>query len=66
MEIELTDDFEKSLKKFDKTAIARIFQRLERIEMGNFGDYKDLGDGLFELRLFFGARVYYGEIKKEH
>ncbi|SDE21378.1 putative addiction module killer protein [Desulfuromonas thiophila] len=29
--------------------------------VGSFGDHKQIGDGLFELRLFFGPgfRVYY-------
>ncbi len=41
---------------------ARILTRLDRVESGNFGDYKSLGDGLFELRFFFGSgyRVYFG------
>lgn len=45
----------------DATARRRIVARLDRVAGGNFGDYKALGDGLFELRLFFGAgfRVYY-------
>jgi putative addiction module killer protein len=32
-----------------------------RLEKGNFGDYKNLGDGLSELRLTFGSgyRIYY-------
>lgn len=41
----------------------RIKERLDRVTLGNLGDYKALGDGLFELRLAFGAgyRIYYGE-----
>lgn len=40
----------------------RIRKRILRIEDGNLGDYKLLGDGVFELRFFFGAgyRVYFG------
>lgn len=39
----------------------RVRKRLRRIELGNFGDYKSLGSGLFELRFSFGSgyRVYY-------
>jgi len=35
--------------------------RLSRVENGNFGDFKQLGDNLFELRFFFGSRprIYY-------
>lgn len=40
----------------------RIRKRLLRIENGNLGDYKSVGDGVFELRFFFssGYRVYFG------
>lgn len=39
----------------------RILSRLEKIESGYLGDYKSVGDGIYELRLFFGAgyRIYY-------
>lgn len=42
----------------------RIDSRLDRLEFGNFGDRKLVGDGVYELRLDFGAgyRIYYGEI----
>ena len=32
------------------------------IELGNFGDHRNLGGGVFELRIDFGPgyRVYYG------
>lgn len=41
----------------------RIRARLDRIELGNFGDYKALAEGISELRLQFGAgyRVYFAE-----
>jgi putative addiction module killer protein len=49
----------KSLKNL-KT-VTRIETRLDRIAEGNFGDYKSLGENLFELRLAFGSgyRIYY-------
>ena len=39
----------------------RIRLRIDRLSIGNFGDTKSVGDGLYELRLFFGSgyRVYY-------
>ena len=45
----------------DRQAIIRIQSRLERVEAGNFGDYKALGGGLAELRIRTGKgyRVYY-------
>ena len=40
----------------------RIIKRLFRVEQGNFGDFKGVGDGIFELRFSFGPgyRVYFG------
>ena len=45
----------------DKNASAAIRMRLRRIETGNFGDCKSVGDGVLELRVDVGAgyRVYY-------
>lgn len=47
----------------DKVTIARIDRRLERMSEGNYGDYKAVGEGVYELRLFFGSgyRVYFAE-----
>lgn len=41
----------------------RILQRLRRLEQGNYGDVAPIGDGLSELRMFFGSgyRIYFGE-----
>ena len=41
----------------------RIIRRIQRMAAGNYGDFKSLKDGLFELRLFFGSgyRVYFAE-----
>ncbi|MEL6821764.1 MAG: type II toxin-antitoxin system RelE/ParE family toxin [Calditrichota bacterium] len=38
----------------------RIVRRINRLKQGNLGDYKNLGNGILELRMFFGAgyRVY--------
>lgn len=47
----------------DPITRARIRHRLDRIELGNYGDSKSLGEGVCELRLDFGAgyRVYFAE-----
>jgi putative addiction module killer protein len=41
----------------------RILDRVARLKWGQFGDFKALEGGLYELRLFFGPgyRVYFGE-----
>ena len=40
----------------------RIRQRIARIRLGNFGDARSVGDGVQELRIYFGPgyRVYFG------
>lgn len=41
----------------------RIRRRLDRIELGNLGDCKPVGGGIFEVRLAFGSgyRIYFAE-----
>src|SRR5437879_2725561 len=43
---------------------AKIVARIDRLAVGNFGDCKPLGGGLFELRIEWGPgyRVYYAMI----
>ena len=45
----------------DRKARARIQARIDRMEMGNFGDVAPVGEGVSELRLFYGPgyRVYF-------
>ena len=52
----------KSLR--DRTTRKRIQARIDRIESGNLGDHKSVGDGIFELRSQFGPgyRIYFGEV----
>lgn len=48
--------------KLDAVAAARVDRYVRRMEQGNFGDSKSVGDGVQELRISFGPgyRVYYG------
>jgi putative addiction module killer protein len=41
----------------------RIFARIARLQVGNFGDCKQVGHRIFELRCFFGSgyRIYFGK-----
>lgn len=47
----------------DPSVRRRILVRLRRVEQGNYGDYKTVQDGVYELRFTFGPgyRVYFGE-----
>lgn len=59
----------RSTKQYDKwffklkepTVKIRVLARLNRVENGNFGDFKQISPRLFELRFPFGAglRIYY-------
>jgi len=45
----------------DAVAKARILVRLRRVSLGNFGENRELGDDVCELKFHFGPgyRVYY-------
>ena len=48
----------------DKVTKVRVRRRLDRIELGNFGDTESVGSGVYELRLHFGSgyRVYFARV----
>lgn len=48
-------------------ARAHVLQRLTRVQAGNIGDSKSLGDGVHELRIHWGSglRVYFANIERE-
>jgi putative addiction module killer protein len=47
----------------DQVAKAQIARRVNRMELGNFGDHRFCRDGVWELRIDVGAgyRVYYAQ-----
>ncbi len=62
MGIRKTDIFVKWLDKLkDRRARARVLARIDRLEMGYFGDVRPVGEGVSELRIFYGPgyRVYF-------
>jgi putative addiction module killer protein len=62
MEIRKTEIFVDWLDNLrDSRAKARIIARLDRMEMGNFGDKRPVGGGVNELRIHYGPgyRVYF-------
>lgn len=48
----------------DSKTQARIQARINRLKLGNFGDCRNVGEGVFELRIHFvpGYRVYFGQV----
>lgn len=52
--------FEHWFSKLDREVKYKVELRLDRVENGNFGDCKCLGDGLWELRMAgsAGYRIY--------
>jgi putative addiction module killer protein len=47
----------------DARTQVRILRYLERLKAGNLGDHKGVGEGVREMRLFFGTgyRIYFAE-----
>ena len=56
-------DWMKKLK--DKTAMAQVNNRIRRLSIGQRGDFKRVGSGVYELRIHYGPgyRVYFSEYK---
>ena len=60
--ISSTEVFNKWFSRLrDNSTKNRVLARLGRLENGNFGDFKKISEGLFELRFSFGSgvRIYY-------
>jgi len=57
-----SDEFKRWLSKLkDKAAAMRINARIQRMALGNVGDYKNVGGSLLEARVHCGAgyRIYF-------
>ena len=62
LEVYKTEEFARWFKKLkDRNAKARIQARIDRMELGHFGDAEPVGEGVSELRIFYGPgyRVYF-------
>jgi putative addiction module killer protein len=60
LEVRQTDTFSNWLRAL-KDAVARIAARIRRLELGNLGDVKQVGEGVSELRIDYGPgyRIYF-------
>lgn len=61
MRIEILPEFESwFLRLKDRAGRFRIQARIDRLELGNLGDFKSVGSGVFELRVDHGPgyRIY--------
>jgi putative addiction module killer protein len=54
--------FSEWINSLGKEYAARVSKRLLRVLSGNWGDYKSLGEGLFEFRFHEGMRVYFSPV----
>lgn len=64
VEIRQTDVFSKWLRNLrDIQARARVQARIDRLESGNPGDVKSVGNGVSEMRIHYGPgyRIYFIE-----
>lgn len=62
IEVRQTEGFSSWLRRLrDANAVARIVGRIRRMEMGNPGDTKSVGQGILEMRIDHGPgyRIYY-------
>jgi putative addiction module killer protein len=68
VDVRKTSEFDAWLENLrDSRARAKILTRIQRLELGNAGDVRPVGDGLSEIRIDFGPgyRVYYKQAGKE-
>ena len=61
-ELRSSKQYDKWFAKLKDSSIKiKVLARLDRVENGNFGAFKQIGSNFFELRFFFGSglRIYY-------
>lgn len=48
----------------DRKARLKIQTKLRRINLGNLGDYRSLGEGVYEFKINYGPgyRIYFGQV----
>ncbi|CAC5345551.1 hypothetical protein PA905_36430 [Planktothrix agardhii CCAP 1459/11A] len=48
----------------DRKARLKIQTKLRRIHLGNWGDYRSLGEGVYEFKINYGPgyRIYFGQV----
>ena len=66
-EVHKTDEYEDWITSLaDARGRALITARVERLQLGNFGSAKSVGDGVSELKIDFGPgyRVYFSRTGK--
>ena len=58
--------FREWIATLDVATRARVQARVLRFELGNLGDHKSIGAGVWEARLFFGPgyRLYFGKERR--
>lgn len=63
-----TKEFDKAFRSIgDKRARLKILARIDRLELGNPGDVKAVGDGISEMRIDYGPgyRLYYTQVGQD-
>ena len=68
IEIRKTDAFERWFTKLrDRRAVAHITSRIDRLQLGLFGDIKPVGEGVSEMRIDHGPgyRIYFVQRGRE-
>ena len=68
VEVRFSDTFTEWLAGLaDERAAARVVLRIRRLEMGNAGDVKSVGDGVSELRIAYGPgyRLYFTKLGRQ-